>query len=127
MIVIHRIEEHIKSSRSSREERGPLPVIVLRIQQEVSPNNCNTNSDNDQNYKHKEHEAVDIINLKTTKQRITHMAPLITQVEDNAFKILSKNLIIHVKNYIFMRVKSRVNSSSHFLRMATYIKLSEIY
>lgn len=69
MIVIYGIEVDVKCGWSGREEWSPLPVIVLRIKQEIRPHDCHTNGHDDQNYKHKQHESVYIVYLSKNKTK----------------------------------------------------------
>nr|GMD75750.1 hypothetical protein Iba_chr13bCG3690 [Ipomoea batatas] len=58
MVVIYRIEVHVKSSGCSREERSPLPMVILGIKQEICAHDCHTHCDNYQNNKNQKHEPI---------------------------------------------------------------------
>ena len=55
---------NIQRCRSCGQKRGPLPVIILGIQQEVSAHDCHADRDNHQNEEDQQHESVDIVHLR---------------------------------------------------------------
>jgi len=46
--IINGIEINITSCRTRREERNPLPTIILSVEQKIGWNNCHTDRNNDQ-------------------------------------------------------------------------------
>ena len=57
-------------------EGGPLPVVVLRVEQEVGAHNGHAHRDDRQNDEHQQHEAVHIVHLQQAGQRTQACQPL---------------------------------------------------
>ena len=56
-------------------EGGPLPVVVLRIEQEVGAHNGHAHCDDRQNDEHQQHEAVHIVHLQQAGQHFQACQP----------------------------------------------------
>ena len=64
VVVVHRVEEHVDGSRGGRRKGCPLPVVVLRIKEEVGPHDGDTDRDDDEDEEDEEHEAIDVVHLR---------------------------------------------------------------
>lgn len=61
--IVKRVHVHVNRRRSARHERGPLPSIVLGVEQEIRADDRDTNGDDDEDQEDQQHEAVDVVNL----------------------------------------------------------------
>jgi hypothetical protein len=59
--IIDRVQEDICRGGASREEREPLPVIVLRVEDEVDRDDGGAHGHHGEDEVHKEHEAIDVV------------------------------------------------------------------
>lgn len=69
VIVVDRVEVHVKRGGGRGPERRPLPVIILSIQQEVRCHNRHTHRHYGQNDENQQHESVDIVYLPQPEKK----------------------------------------------------------
>jgi hypothetical protein len=67
--VVEGIEVDISRGGGGCQEAGPLPPVVLCIEQEVGAHDGHAHRYDHQNHKHEQHEAVNIVDLVGPERR----------------------------------------------------------
>jgi len=82
--VVDGVEEDVAGSGGCRQEAGPLPPVIFRVEQEVSANDSDANGNYNENQDDEEHETVNVIDL---------VSPERSEDEIPVFKKIYKELL----------------------------------
>mmetsp|Transcript_271 Transcript_271/g.555 ORF Transcript_271/g.555 Transcript_271/m.555 type:complete len:400 (-) Transcript_271:689-1888(-) len=67
--VVDRVEEHVNRGASRREEGNPLPVVVLRVEDEVRGDDGGAHAHHHKNAEDQHHEPVHVVKLVVPETR----------------------------------------------------------
>ena len=67
--VMNGVQEDVGRRGGAREVRGPLPLVVFRVEEEVGAHGADTQGDDDQDDVDKEHDAVNVVDLVIPEAR----------------------------------------------------------